>query len=194
MPDLPFALAIAAILATPGPTNTLLLAAGAGSGFWRALRLVPAELAGYLVAITAWGLILGRVVAGWPSLGMWLQLLSAAYLARMAARLWRGARPLAGGPAATITFGNVLAATMLNPKALIFAAGVFPAAAFASIPGYLAATGLFAATLVPVATAWVGVGASAARSPGAPGLALVHRMAAALLTLFSLSLGTSALL
>jgi threonine/homoserine/homoserine lactone efflux protein len=193
MPDLLLLSAIAAILATPGPTNTLLLTAGTETGFRRALRLVPAELAGYLVAITAWGLVLGRIAADRPWLALSLRLLSAAYLAWMAARLWRSARAQAEDPRTAVTVAGLFTTTVLNPKALVFAAGIFPATAFASLAGYLAAMGLFAATLVPIAVAWVGAGAATALTPGRPTQGLVQRGAAVVLLLFSASLGASAL-
>ncbi|EMR4172488.1 LysE family translocator, partial [Pseudomonas aeruginosa] len=61
--DWVFVLGTAAILLTPGPTNTLLAAAGLAQGFRRAAPLVGFELAGYLVGITAWGLFLASAQA-----------------------------------------------------------------------------------------------------------------------------------
>ncbi len=49
-----------AVLGTPGPTNTLL----ATAGLRRSLPLIPAEAAGYTIAV----LTLGPVVAGAPLL------------------------------------------------------------------------------------------------------------------------------
>jgi len=46
-----FTLAVLALLVTPGPTNTLLAASGAIAGLARSMRLIPAELCGYLAAI-----------------------------------------------------------------------------------------------------------------------------------------------
>ncbi|SAK46672.1 putative transmembrane protein [Caballeronia hypogeia] len=48
-------LGIVVILVTPGPTNTLLAAAGLRRGVKRAMPLVGAELGGYFIAISAWG-------------------------------------------------------------------------------------------------------------------------------------------
>ena len=68
-----FTLTVLLILGTPGPTNTLLATAGATVGFRRALPLLPAEAAGYLIAILAIGLALGPFIAGvalaWIGLG-----------------------------------------------------------------------------------------------------------------------------
>jgi len=44
-----FLFAVAALLLTSGPTNTLMGLAGASVGFGRALRLVPVEIGAYLL-------------------------------------------------------------------------------------------------------------------------------------------------
>ena len=45
------ALAVLLLLLTPGPTNSLMLVAGAERGWSGALRLIPAELAGYFLTV-----------------------------------------------------------------------------------------------------------------------------------------------
>ena len=63
-----FAMAVLAVLGTPGPTNTLLATAGATGGLRCSLPLIPAEAAGYTISILTLGLALGPVVAGAPLL------------------------------------------------------------------------------------------------------------------------------
>lgn len=46
---------VVTILLTPGPTNTLLASAGIQAGVKQSLKLIPAEVMGYLIAITSWG-------------------------------------------------------------------------------------------------------------------------------------------
>ena len=61
-----FALAVLAVLATPGPTNTLMAVAGATLGLRKGLRLIPAEVAGYLTSISLLIFVFQPVVAALP--------------------------------------------------------------------------------------------------------------------------------
>ena len=121
----PFLLAVAVILATPGPTNTLMAAAGAVSGIGRSLHLLLAELTAYLIAIYTIRLVAAPIIAQYPALAIALKVTVALYLVYLAIKLWR--RPIViDENAKAITFPNVLVTTLLNPKALIFALTVFP--------------------------------------------------------------------
>ncbi|MDU6750805.1 MAG: hypothetical protein E6447_24460, partial [Bradyrhizobium sp.] len=66
---LTFVLSTAALLATPGPTNTLLATAGASRGARASAHLLLAELAGYLLAILLLRVVLGPVLATAPLVG-----------------------------------------------------------------------------------------------------------------------------
>ncbi|ENX07244.1 hypothetical protein F898_01667 [Acinetobacter courvalinii] len=79
------------ILLTPGPTNTLLASSGIQVGLRQSLLLIPAEAVGYIIAITAWGMLIGKVSATFPLLPTFLKLLSAAYIIFLAIKLWRTA-------------------------------------------------------------------------------------------------------
>ena len=65
------------ILLTPGPTNTLLASSGIQVGIRKSLRLIPAEAFGYLISITAWGFLIGKVSTHLPLLPIILKLFSA---------------------------------------------------------------------------------------------------------------------
>ena len=177
-----FTLAVLAILGTPGPTNSLLAAAGAAGGLRRALPLVPAEAAGYLISITTLGLVLGPVLAASPALATGLRLLLGAYLLLLAFRLGVGA----GDPlqaARLVTPRQVFVTTLLNPKAILFALGVVPFGAARVWPYLLGFTGLLAA----VALCWIAGGALLGRVAARRGRAsLVPRLAAAEVAGFAL--------
>lgn len=186
-----FALAVLALLATPGPTNTLLATAGATSGFFGALRLIPAEGAGYLIAITLLGLVLGPVVAASPALGVALRLTVGIYLLHVAFKLWRGAGAGQGAEPAVITPGRIFLTTLLNPKAIVFALGIVPLQAEGGLL-YLAG---FATLAAGVAATWIAAGAlmgRAAAAGGRPGL--VPRIGAAAVSAFAVMLLASPLL
>ena len=189
MGSLSFIAAVGLILATPGPTNTLLAAAGARAGLRVSLVLVPAELLGYSIAIAVWGLGLEPASAALPWLPRVLRLCCVAYLLAVALSLWRRA----GAPvhAAPHSAGRVFVATLLNPKALLFAVAVFPAEAFVHPVAFGMWIALFAAVLVPIALAWISLG-SALAGGGRARARLVERAAALLLGGFSVSLAATA--
>lgn len=149
-----FLLAVATLLATPGPTNTLMATAGATAGIRASLPKLLAELAGYLIAIAAIRIVLGPLIHAYPLVGTALKIAVALYLVWVAIRLWR--RPLAStGDPATVSFTSVFVTTLLNPKALIFALTIIPQDA----PGlgwYVAA---FAATVLAAGFGWIVIGA-----------------------------------
>ena len=186
-----FALTVLAILATPGPTNTLLATAGAASGMRRALPLIPAEAAGYLIAILTLGLLLGPLVAASPALGMALRLVVGLYLLSLAWRLWQGANVLTSANTPIITPTRIFTTTLLNPKAIIFALGVVPFEA-ANVGLYL--TG-FAALTAMVALGWIGIGTAMGRVAAASGRTrIVPRVGATVVSTFAVMLLTSAFL
>ena len=64
-----FVLGALALLATPGPTNTLLATSGATRGMRPSLPLLRGETAGHLSAILILRLLVGPVVAREPLIG-----------------------------------------------------------------------------------------------------------------------------
>jgi threonine/homoserine/homoserine lactone efflux protein len=155
---LAFLLAAATLLLAPGPTNTLLALGAAQDGVRRALILLVAALAAYVLAIVVYRVVLGPVVAAYPMVGVALKIVVAAYLVWLAVRLWRA--PAGTGGVREVTATALFTTTLLNPKALIFALTIFPAAN-AGILGYYA---VFAALVLASGSAWalLGVGVSAA--------------------------------
>ena len=155
---LPFALAVLGLLSVPGPTNTLMAAAGASRGVGRALPLILGELAGYFIAITVWTEIVGAVAASQPLVGVEAKLIAAAFLLWSAWKLWSRPQP-ADGSVETITLGRVFATTLVNPKGLVFAFAIFPRVGFVERLPYLAGLG---GLVILTAIGWQALGAAAA--------------------------------
>ena len=161
-----FTLAVLAVLATPGPTNTLLATSGAMVGVRRSLPLVPAEAAGYCMAILTLGLVLGPVMAGQPMLAAALRAAVGAYLLLLAWRLWRrGAEAVVG--AGLVRPGQLFVTTLLNPKAIVFALGILPFGKAPVLPYMLG----FLALLASVAVGWIGLGAVLGQAAARRGIA-----------------------
>ena len=177
-------LAILALLLTPGPTNTLLFVAGSERGWTGAMRLIPAELAGYLLTTVPLAIAGAHLVAAVPAIRPVIALLAGFWVAWLAFRLWRLPATAQGG-GQSVQAGNVFVTTLLNPKALLFGLVLLPS------PTQLAFNvGLFASQIVMVAVAWAGLGALMARSGarGGSGVPLLRRIAALWLAVVSVSL------
>jgi threonine/homoserine/homoserine lactone efflux protein len=186
-----FTLAVLAVLATPGPTNTLLATAGAADGLRRAYLLIPAEALGYFIAIQILRLVLGPLVGNSPVLVTTLRILVGVYLLWLSWRLWARGTERTAERQQVITAGQVFLTTLLNPKAVILGLGIIPfGVPRASL--YLAAFQLLAAI---VATLWIAGGVVLGRVANDRGaVRLVPRMGAVVLGAFALTLVASPLL
>jgi threonine/homoserine/homoserine lactone efflux protein len=149
------ALAVIVLLATPGPTNTLLAASGAGAGFAPSVHLVAAELAGYLTSILLLMLVAGPAVSAHPGMQVSLKVAAGAWLAYSAVRLWREAGDGFPASPAPIGFGRVFLTTLINPKALVFALVLFPSGPASDV---MAATAAFAVLVMAAGLSWIGFG------------------------------------
>jgi threonine/homoserine/homoserine lactone efflux protein len=157
--NLLFVPAVAAVLLTPGPTNTLLAAAGLRQGVARSLALIGAELAGYVLSISLWGFFLIAAAHALPWLGPMLRIASCVYIGLLAVRMWRAAIALTGDGHSPVTARALFLATLLNPKGLLFASTLFPADAFSTASGYALAMSAFGALVAPIGLAWIAFGA-----------------------------------
>lgn len=162
-----FGLAVLAVLAVPGPTNTLLMTSGATVGARRSLPLLLAEASGYILGILVVSPLASAQPAGRAMLGGAVGL----YLLMVATKLWRhGPRSLER----PVTWRSVFVTTLLNPKVLVFALLVVPMTA-PHPERYLAA---FCAIVMPVGASWIMFGAFAGHLAGDRRLSLVPRVAA----------------
>jgi threonine/homoserine/homoserine lactone efflux protein len=180
MADLPlFVLAVAAVLATPGPTNALLFTAAGLVGAARSLPLLLAELAGYGLAIGTLRLAGGPLIAASRSFGFALRLLLVGYLLLLAWRLWQAVPEPGGERPRAVTFTGVFVTTLLNPKALVFAFALFPV--FDSLQAAASHAAAFALTVLAVGLCWITGGAVLGRMAGARLPRLLPRLAALVL-------------
>lgn len=166
----PFVLAVLALLAVPGPTNTLMAASGAQRGVVPSLPLMAGELGGYFIAITVWIELVGAAAASQPWVPVVAKLVAAAFLVWSAWKLWANAGR-ADLAQRGITLGRVFATTLINPKGLVFAFAIFPHVGFVERVPYLA---VFAGLVITTALGWMTLGSVAAR--GAAGLLTSSRV------------------
>lgn len=156
-----FLLGISVILITPGPTNTLLAAAGLRIGIRRAMPLLIGEFAGYLVAIAVWGIVIARAADVLAWLPAFMRVACSVYIAWLAVKMWRSAVELRSSSAEkTVGVRGLFVATLLNPKAMLFAGTLFSPAAFSHFAPYLQSMSLFTLVLVPIGLLWIAFGAT----------------------------------
>ncbi|MEX5571492.1 LysE family transporter [Pseudomonas lijiangensis] len=154
-------LTLLAVLAVPGPTNSLLFQTGMNRGFnAKSLLWVGAEWLAYMIQITAWGLTLDRVARDYPWVATLSKAFAVCFLFYIAMKLWsmaRSAQHTEDTPGLSPT--GLFVATLTNPKGLFFASFVAPAGTFLSSADYLAFMSTFTAVVLPVGSAWVIFGA-----------------------------------
>ena len=183
------------ILLTPGPTNTLLASSGVQVGVRKSLRLIPAESIGYIIAISAWGMLIGKVSDTLPFVPPFLKLLSAGYIIFLAVKLWRTANQAVMLNQPTIRARTLFCATLLNPKALMFASAIFPVMAWESQTIYALHMSAFIALILPIALLWISIGAALASNKIQwLSQSKLQRSASVILVSFSIPLSYSALI
>ncbi|HEV7307525.1 threonine transporter RhtB [Ensifer sp.] len=189
MQPLAFALAALVLLATPGPTNTLLWLSGASAGFRRSVPLLAGELGGYLGVIVPAVAVLAPFLAAHPQLGLSLRLVAASWVLYLAYALWT--TDAGRSERVVISVGQVFVTTLLNPKALIVALVLLPQTGLASLTSWIAG---FCLLVLAVGSTWIAAGAVMVKiSEGLSASHLPRRIAAVCLTLFSVGIAGSAI-
>jgi threonine/homoserine/homoserine lactone efflux protein len=184
MSTLAFVTAVLALLAAPGPTNTLMCLAGAAGGPRRVVRLLPAELLGYLAAIVPLAWLGSHVLDHVPLTAAVLKIAAAAWVMVLAVRLWTP--PVAGAGRGAVGLRSVFVTTLLNPKALVFGLVLLPPP---GDPAFAPRLGLFCLLVAAVAVAW-GTAGSLARVGGdlAGRMRAIHRIASVWLSVVAAGL------
>ena len=130
--------------------------AGATLGVSRGLRLIPAEVAGYLASISLLIFTFQPVFAAFPLAAAVLRFGCGSYLAILALTVWR-ASACDAGHTSFVSFQRVFTTTLLNPKSLIFAFQIFPTE---GIRLTLAFLGMFALICSATASLWIYLGST----------------------------------
>lgn len=179
-----FISAVLALLLAPGPTNTLMGLAGAQRGVVRVLRLLPAELAGYLTMILPLTWLGSHALASAPLLATGLKLGAALWVMFLALRLWQSQPD--DGEGGGISTRRIYITTMLNPKALIFGLVLLPSPSEA---GFAPRLGLFCLMVIAAAVIWGSAGAvTQAGRQGRSRMQMVQRLASVWLAFVSITL------
>lgn len=168
-----FAAALAALLIVPGPTNAMLLLAGAQKGFRRALPAAASAIAAYLMSVGLLCQIGVAVMDGLGTVATIVKLAVGAYLLLLAWRTWRFQLAQDLSRRQSIGARELFIVTALNPKTLIIAFAIFPPLLSpADLVPYLS---LFVALLVLTAGVWTGAGSWLRQLPVANGSPVLFR-------------------
>ncbi|MDB5873743.1 MAG: LysE family translocator [Ramlibacter sp.] len=157
-----FLFAVAAAV-TPGPSNLLVMAAGARAGWLGGLRCLAGVVVGMalLMGIAAFGL--AGVLQAWPGLLTVLRAGGSLFLLWLAWQIANAPPMRPGSEAPTAGFGAAFLFQWVNPKSWIL--GASAAATFSAAPGQPAAAhamlmaGLFALAAAPSCALWLAGGA-----------------------------------
>lgn len=183
--DIPaFVLASLALLLTPGPTNTLLAAAGAQAGVRASVTLPVGEALGYLLTIILSHIALD-ILSKHPGAIVAMKALAALWLMYSAFLLWR--QPTASCRSACgISLRRILVTTALNPKAIITGTFVLPNLMPAA---FLPALAIFLTLSMLTGFGWITLGAALPSSIRKHS----YKGAAVILGLFSIAAGLASL-
>lgn len=184
-----FVAAALALLIAPGPTNTLMAVAGAQQGLVRSMRLIPAEIAGYLTIVLPLSYIGAQLFAAMPWLVIALEVCASIWVMVLAVKLWR--QPATNTKATSIRFSDIYLTTVMNPKGMILGLVLLPPFGAQGYGLYLA--GLILLISV-VAGLWSSLGALL-QSPehGARRVRLLKRVASCWLAVISITIATKAI-
>lgn len=182
-----------ALLATPGPTNTLLATSGAARGFRASLTLLWGELLGYMLSISVLIAAVGPVLAAMPAVGLALRVAICLYLLHLAWSFWtHGEAQIVD--ARPVTVRRVLVTTLLNPKAAIFAFVLIPPGMSGDLAASLPWMGPLCGLIAAVGASWIALGAAMRRGfQVAVTPQVCYRAGAIALLMFAGMIGVSAM-
>ena len=153
---------------TPGPSNVMVLAAGARAGLFGGLPCLAGVVSGMALLIGAAALGLGGVVTALPTAMAALRWGGAALLLWLAWQIARAPPMRDGAHAEPVGFWRALAFQWVNPKSWIVAASAAAtygsAASDAPLGRALLMASLFAAAAAPSCLLWLAFGSALQRT------------------------------
>jgi threonine/homoserine/homoserine lactone efflux protein len=169
-PDAMAAFFVFALVAavTPGPSNVMVLAAGARAGLRGGLPCLAGVVAGMALLIGAAALGLGGVITALPDVLVLLRWGGAALLLWLAWKIASAPPMAAGARADAVGFWQAFAFQWINPKSWIVgasAAATYGASAAGGTPARALLMGaLFAAAAAPSCLLWLAAGGTLQRA------------------------------
>lgn len=139
----------------PGPTNVILAHTAYKKGIFAVIKSLPAEYLGYVYAIALWGLIIQITAPYWTAFYEILHFISILYIFWLAFRLWKSTdltRHLNFNK--RLSYGAMFHATLKNPKALLFAVGIFPPDVWHDWEHYKGTMLVLGVAMIPSALFW----------------------------------------
>lgn len=149
---LAFMTALLSLLLAPGPTNTLMAVAGADGGLRQVWRLIPAEVAGYLLVVVPLAFLGAEVAARWPLVSVVVTVAASVWVLLLAVRLWSASSRSAGEQ--PVSARRILVTTLLNPKALVFGLVLLPPPSSPEL--FLSRLAMFCGLVTATALVWGG--------------------------------------
>lgn len=148
--------ALIMILIIPGPTNALLASASKHDGILSALKLIPAQVLGYVYAMGLWWLFIASTKNLSPYLAQIMHTLASFYIIWLAVKLWKTQQISAFSKKnSEIKAKKIFYTALKNPKALLFTIGIFPTQTWTDGDAYLFSMVLFCIALIPASLLWI---------------------------------------
>jgi threonine/homoserine/homoserine lactone efflux protein len=142
-----FAASVFALLILPGPTNAILAMASHGLTLSRMGVLLAAVILSYLAVIVPVSTVGGPFLQQHPAVSQGVKLASATWIFYLALKLW--GRPSREIQSVALGVRQVVATTLLNPKAIIIALAMLPSR------GILAPDVFLGFVVAAGATSWI---------------------------------------
>ena len=154
-----FILAIIAVLLIPGPGNALFARSAHDQGILTTIRLMPAELLGYIYGMSLCALLIHLSMPIWPNLIHILHIASMFYVLWLAFHLWNTTQLQQYTQKQQYPKSRqIFISTLRNPKIVLLSAGVLPMQTWESAQDYATVMGIFALCLIPCTLFWIHFG------------------------------------